>query len=572
MTRVIGLSGDAPRQKRGQLAVIQRAAESEYKPIFPTDVQQLLDQEVYPSLQKFLLFWVMMDAVKVHGYIRSAMSAIGRSTVGAWWMLSKHEEWGTTATEEQRLALLEFYSSRNREWDNIKDYQNLAYKLIIGAQYLKFFGQVAFSINRNNAGQPIGFDHLPGLVVPNVDEFGYFKNPSFVQYPTKDPRVRTEFSSPEDIIYITNPDWEGSPLGGSDIEALTEFTLPLDIYLQTAAREYMKNTNRPELIYMLPQDISDEAFDTFVALLNSKYGGPLNRGRNPVAVQGELKVERIDDLPDGLPYQQSRKDARDESLAASGVSGPVLGLSDTMSSANIRESRRQFHETTMEPLFQLLEGGFYEQVHIREFDIVEWILKFNNPDFMTAVERATVHMRYIENGVLNPNEAREDLGREPREGGDEYVESKQPGGNPQGSPPEGREEEPDDPSNTGEPTDDDQDPPRGDQHDDETDRALAELSGNSENTLVELTRKSERVSTKVAGSTRDALVNEFLAWRKFAINRVQKGMRLRRYFTEKIPEDIAFLVQDQLEDADSVEVVESIFSNLLDTIQELNNE
>ncbi len=596
MARVIGLSDNVGNQGGGRIAVIERVAEQEYKPIFPADIQQLLDQEVYPSLQKFLLFWVMMDTIRVHGYTRAAMSAIGRATVGTWWTLVKHEEWGEQATEEERISLLEFYSSTNREWDNIKDYQNLAYKLTIGAQYLKFFGQVAFLLNRNGAGQLIGFDHLPGLVVPNVDNFGYFKDPAFVQYPTKDPRIRTEFSDPHDVLYITNPDWEGSPLGGSDIEALTEFTLPLDIYLQTAAREYMKNTNRPELIYMLPDDISDEAFDTFVKLLNTKYAGPTSMGRNPVAVQGELQVKRIDDLPKDLPYQEARVDARDETLAASGVSGPVLGIGDTFSSANIREARRQFHETTMEPLFRMIEGGFYEQVHIRELASPGWAIRFNNPDFLTAVERATVHMRYIQFGVFSPNEAREDLGKDAREDGDDYVTPTGMEDEQQGSPPEGREDDPDAPSETGEPTNDDQDPPRGDQHDEDA-RALSDLYDDEDDgeypedtTFVtetvspehpevpkwsgpdieaESREEAEAIAETLRTEVIGQLVAEIKAWRGWAVSRMKRGMRLRPYHTKLIPKDISELVQEQLEYAEDTETVVEIFDDLFALVEEI---
>lgn len=551
MGRVLSLSGDVKTSDRGKIAVIERSAETEYNPSFPTDIQALLENDAYPSLKKFLLFWTMMDTIQVHGYMRAAMGAIGRATIGAWWKLSKHEDWGKLATERQRKRLIRFYSNQQREWNNIKDYQSLAYKLIIGATYLRFFGQTAFMIIRNQAGQPIGFDHLPGLVVPNVDEFGYFKDPAFVQYPTKDPRVRTEFSNPKDIIYIINPDWQGSPLGGSDIEALTEYVLPLDIYLQTAARDYMKNSNRPELIYMLPQDISDEAFDTFVSLLNSKYGGPSNRGKNPVAVQGELKVQRIDDLPDALPFSQSRNETRDETLAVSGTAGSVLGLTGSMASANIREARRQFHETTMEPLFKLMEIGFYEQIHVREFNAPGWMFNFNHPDFLTAVERATVHMRYIQNSVYNPNEVREELGKEPRadSGGDEYVPVSSIGGgtpNNSGSPPEGQPQEPDAPAETGEPTIDDQDPPRGDQHDDTT----------GESTIRQLKK--------------DNLISEVKEWKRFAIHRMKRGMKIRRFNARYIPFELSKLIQNRLDYAEDVETVKDIFDDLFEAIKEIN--
>jgi len=555
MNRIIGLSRADTGGNKGRVAVVQRSPEQEYSPSFPGDIQALLNNEAFPSLKKFLLFWTMMDTIKVHGYTRAAMGAIGRATIGAWWKITKHEEWGEQATGTQRQQLLNFYSGSEREWDNIKDYQTLAYKLTIGAMYLRYFGQVGFFIHRNGLGKPIGFDHLPGIIVPNIDELGYFKDPSFVQYPTKDPRMRTEFSDPREILYIINPDWEGSPLGGSDIEALTEYTLPLDIYLQTAAREYLKNSNRPELVYMLPQDISDEAFDTFVSLLNNRYGGAANRGRNPIAVQGELDIKRLDDLPADLPYQLARDDTREETLAVSGTSGSILGLSKSLSSANIRESRRQFHETTMEPLFRLIESGIYDQIHVREFSAPGWIFQFNNPDFLTAVERATVHMRYIQYGVLSPNEAREELGREGREEGDEYVTPIGMGDvEPQGSPPEGREDEPDGPSETGEPTNDDQDPPRGDQHDDETERALQELEAGDE------------VIPAI-----EPLEGEIREWRKFIISRMKRGMRLRPYKTKYVPEEIREIIQKRLENVVDVESVAIIFDEFFGALEEVQN-
>jgi HK97 family phage portal protein len=579
VVRVTSLTKPIER-KSDNIAVIQRNV-TEFQPTFPGDIQALLKDQSNPSFQKFLLFWTMMDTIEVHGYSRAAMSAIGRSTIGAWWKLSKHEEWGSSGTERQRRRLYRFYTHQEREWDNIKDFYSLAYKLVIGAMYLRYFGQVAYEVTRNNAGKIIGFDHLTGITVPNTDDRGYFKVPAFVQYPTRDPRINTEFDSPRDIVYIINPDWKGSPLGGSDIEALTEYTLPLDIYLQTAAREYMKNSARPELIFMLPQDISDDAFNAFVAQMEAKYRGASNVGKNPIAVAGELGVKRVDELPQNLPYQDSRKDTREEVLAVSGTGGALLGISDSLSSANIRETRRQFHETTMEPLFKILEQGFYEQIHVREFNAEGWTFVFNNPDFLTAVERATVHMRNIENGIMNPNEAREELGRDPREGGDFFVEvaSDPKDDEEQGSPPEGREEEPDDPSNTGEPTDDDQDPERGDQHDEEPKQFLTVLSADDPalkewaGPVIEAEdwEEAEELLATFEATIIGQMIEDVMAWRKFALKRFKRGRKLREFRTEHIPTEAVFIVQASLEEAHDVEEIKYIFNDLLENIKELYN-
>ena len=483
---------------------------------------------------RFAAFWDLMSTVKVHGYVRAAMSVIGRSTVGTWWALNQNSEFKVQATERKRKKLLEFYMMYDRQWDNIKDFYSIAYKMMIAAMYLKYFGQAAFQIVRNNADQAIGFDFLNGLVIPNVDEQGYFQSPAFKQYPTPDRLTCVEYASARDIVFIVNPDWEGSATGGSDMESLTDFALPLDIYLQTAARNYMKNRDRPEVVYQLASDIDDEAFTAFTEMIREKYSGAANVGRNPVAVKGDLKVIELSKLPSDLPYQEARKDTRTETFAVTGVTGAKLGVSEDLSSANLRELRREFFETSMLPLFRMIEMALYEQVHIREFDSPGWDFKFDNPDFLTAVETATVHMRYHQVGALNPNEIRADLGMDPREGGEDFVDTTEEPEQPQGSPPEGREDEPDAPANTGEPTLDDQDPPRGDNHDDET-RMYLELK----------------------------------KWRVFALRRLKKGRGLRRFESPHIPLDIGELIQEELDlCGNDPDKINEVFDGVLNLIVE----
>ena len=498
------------------------------------------------ELRRFNQFWDLMDAVQVHGYIRAAMSVIGRSTVGAGWSLVKSDEFASEATERQRKRLLQFYTMPTKKWDNVKDFQSNVYKIMIGAMYLRYFGQCAFQIIRNEEGRAVGFDHLPGYVAPNVDNNGYFKRPAFIQYPYRDPSIKVEFESARDIVYIVNPEWTGLPTGGTDIEALSDFAIPIDLYLQLAAREYMKNRDKPEAFYVLPSDISDEAFDAFTKALEARYAGPTNIGRSPITVAGELEVKELSKLPADLPYQEARKDTRQELLAVSGVAGAKLGLTDSLSQANLREARREFHESTMEPLFRLIEVALYEQVHMREFGISGWLLKFNNPDFLNAVEKATVHMRYHDMGVYSPNEIRNDLGRPARkdEWGDKYVDqtaaeekeqAREDAQNRQGNPPEGREQNPDAPSQTGEPTLDDQDPPRGDQHDDTTQRALFE---------------------------------ELRQWHNFVINRIKRGKVNREFGCSVIPDYLYDAIQDGLRKVTTVEEARAYFAQVETMLRE----
>lgn len=544
MAKIRAIVSGEPEKARN-LVVVNRVVDSRPAPLKEDQFSLTSDQA--SALEKFNLFWTMMDTVKAHGYLSAAMSLIGRSTVSAWFSLAKHSEFKNQATERQRKKLYSFYYALQREWSNIYDYVTVAQKVMVGIMYLRYFGQVAYRIVRNNAGQPISFDHLAGYMVPNVDAAGNFKSPAFVHYPTKDLSVSVPYNDPFDVIYITNPDWSGNHAGGSDIQALASFTLPLDIYLQTAAREYLGNSAKPELIYMLPADITDEAFNAFVAMLQTKYAGPSNLGKNPIAVQGDLKVERIDRLPSDLPYQEAREGTRQETLAVSGTGNAMLGVDD---GGDIREQRRNFFEQTILPLVKFVEQGFYDQIHLREFSSPGWVIRFNNPDFLTAVERATVHMRYIQTGVYSPNDVRDQLGMEPREGGDVYAQPGRPGTtqpkedeeeNEPGSPPEGREEESDSPENIGEPTLDDQDPPRGDQ---------------------------KSIDSFILRDTnKDELLMALREWKRYAVSRIKRSMKLRPYVHTSIPIELGDLIQTYLDEVKSIEEVRSIFSLVIRMVE-----
>ena len=478
--------------------------------------------------KKERLFWELMEVVQSHGYMRAAISTIGRSVIGGGWSIVPHPNNRYKRRDGQRQRLYEFYNATKRgsSWNNIQDFYGANYKFLIAAMYLKLFGQVGFHVIRDSDGRLYGLDHIPGLIVPNVDAFGNFKTPAFYQYLDQSGTQVVEFASPDEVIFITNPDWTGSPLGGTDIESLSRYVLPIDLYLLTAAREYLKNSDRPELVYVLPENTSAEAFDAFTEEVTARWRGVNNAGRTPIVVQGQFDVMKLGDMPEDLPYNDARGTSREEYLATSGVPGAKLGLTESLSSANLRETRREFHESTVIPLVRLLEEGFYRQLHVRLFNYPGWQLKFNNPDFLNAVERATVHRRYYEINVMTPNEIRAELGKQPVEGGDKFRSEIQEDEEddlkePQGSPPEGREPEPDDPSNVGEPVEPEYNP-RGDGHDDTSaDRELA-------------------------------------AWRKFALRRFGKK-NPRKFQPEQIPSEIADVIQEYLDRAETKEQVALIF-------------
>ena len=483
----------------------------------------------------------LYSLIDSHGYLRAAISVMGRSAVGAWWTLTAHKE-ANSPKELHRKKLYRFFAEPPGTWTNINDYYSIAYKIAIGVMYFKLFGQVAYHIVRDTNGEAVSMDHIPAFMVPNIDSYGKFKSPAFKAHRVDGTGDVVEYKDQNDIVYIINPDFGGSPMGASDLISLADFTFPIDIYLQLLARSYLQNNTRPELIYQLPESISEENFLDFVEEVTARWRGPQNAGRAPIVVQGDFKVHKIGDLPSDLPYNESRESTRDEEFAVTGVNGPKVGLIDDVSASAMKESRREFHESVMEPLFKVFEESFYWQICVRTFGYRDWRFKFNSPDFLTAVERATVDMRYYQANSVTPNEIRAGLDMDARgdEDGDLFLDQlKQKYGNaddedltpdePQGSPPEGREEEPED--NT--PSEDEGDPVRGDGHD-----------------------------TRV----RD-LIDEVRTWRRFAINRLG-SVNARKFNPEHLDEHSARVIQQQLDDALTKEHVDAVFKVVLDVLGE----
>jgi hypothetical protein len=183
----------------------------------------------------------------------------------------------------------------------------------------------------------------------------------------------------------------------------------------------------------------------------------------------------------------------------------------------------------MVPLFRLIEVALWEQVHVREFQIYGWEFRFNNPDFLNAVELATVHLRYKQMGAYSANDIRYALGKPKRtdENGDLYEDQLKRGQatpNPQGNPPEGRPVEPDDPSQTGEPDTEPDDPERGDQHND---------------------------------VPRMLMLQELRQWRTFQLKRLGKSSR--PFQTNYIPEIIRDAIQADLVGLGSEDAIRNYF-------------
>lgn len=350
-------------------------------------------------------YFDLKDANKAHAWVRATVSAFGRTLIGPGMAIKPHKRFIDSANDADREALWDFYTSvEGRSFDNISDFYPFIAKMYRTAGQFRLFGQAAWELRRNGFDQVVSYDVIPGFIWPNCKKDGTFKDPPFYQA-LNNSTVEALELKPDDVVMFFHPDVGHRPFA-TDFEALASYALPTDIYLSTAMLSLLENWKTPLALYTLGGGATKEAEDAFKAQLDQLYRGAANFGKAAVVARGEVNLKTITPAIDDLPFTEGHEGLKDEIEGVSGVIGSKLGRTEELSRSNLRELRKDYWETTLQPIAKMLAGQLYIQVHQRIFGVKEWVPVFRSPDFLTQVEKATVGMRGRQWGALTTNEFR----------------------------------------------------------------------------------------------------------------------------------------------------------------------
>ena len=350
-------------------------------------------------------YFDLKEAHEVHSWLRATSAAFGRTVVGPGMVLAPDSAYTETASTEERDVLNGFYTGiAGRDFTNISDWYPFSSKLYRTAGQFRLFGQATWELRRNGFGEAVSYDVIPGFVWPNCNSDGSFRDPPFKQYLTPSQMIPLELN-PDDIVLFMNPDF-GVRLFSTDFEALSQYVLPTDIYLNIAMRSLLENHRTPFGVYSLDEHSTQEEVNNFSQKLDALYRGAQNYGKSAVVVRGETDFKTFSPPINDLPFKDGHDLMKDEIEGVSGVSGGKLGRTDEVNRSNLREIRRDYWETTHQPVVTLLADQMYLLIHQRIFGIDAWRPTFKAPDFLTQVEKATVGMRARQWGAMNTNEFR----------------------------------------------------------------------------------------------------------------------------------------------------------------------
>lgn len=369
---------------------------------------------------------ILRSAGTRHSWTHATAISIGRAAIGGGYSFVRHPIFGKEISPARQKEIDKIMVDVNKVFfaapektKYIQDTNGLSAKIYYTANSFVLYGQFTWEkVRDRNTGKMVGFDALPGITMPNVDANGKFQTPAYYFRPWNSQTV-VEYKV-RDLMYVTNPGLDMSIFGSSDYDALSDNTVPSDIYASKAYKLQFENINAPyNGVWVVDPSTSEQDYLDFLAMLSNRYTGIESFGANPLVIKGQAKFEEHRSRSnDDAPYLEGRRYNQEEISAVTGVSSAKLGITDNASKTNHRELRREFHENTLRPVFQFIEDGIYAQIMCQEFDLPEYKLAFNRPDLSTALEEATILGRYLQNGIMSPDEARAALGKASRT--DEY--------------------------------------------------------------------------------------------------------------------------------------------------------
>ena len=170
----------------------------------------------------------------------------------------------------------------------------------------------------------------------------------------------------------------------------------------------------------IPMQLTDSQRQQLNEDLRNRFIGPSNSGR-PVLLEGDFDWKEMGLSPRDMDFLQNKNMAAKDIALCFGVPSQLVGIPDAQTYANVQEARLALYEETIIPLAKRVES-----------DLNEWLAPLFGDDIyiqydIDAVPAMTERRRRVyENvtsavreGIISRNEARERLGLEPIQGGDD---------------------------------------------------------------------------------------------------------------------------------------------------------
>lgn len=210
--------------------------------------------------------------------------------------------------------------------------------------------------------------------------------------------------SPDEIIHVKDNSYKSIYRGSSRLEPALR-TMRIILEMRNFQDNFFKNGAVPGLVLKSENTLNDRLKKRLTDEWSRKYR-PGSGGRRPIILDGGLEIDQISNVSfSDLDFQNSIKQCEETVLKVLGVPPILL---DSGNNANIRPNHRMFYLETIIPIVNKVNSALERFFGYEIYEDTTYIEALR-PELQ---DQASYLQTLVNGGVITPNEAREELGRE----------------------------------------------------------------------------------------------------------------------------------------------------------------
>ena len=217
--------------------------------------------------------------------------------------------------------------------------------------------------------------------------------------------------SPKEIIHIKENSFNSIYRGVPRLKPAYRTMYLLDS-MRKFQDNFFKNGAVPGLVLKSPNTLSEKIKERMLQAWQTRYN-PKSGGKRPLILDGGLEVDNLTKINfKELDFQTSITANEKIILEAMGVPPILL---DGGNNANIRPNHRLYYLETILPIVRKVSYAFERYFGFKITEDITGVPALQ-PELR---DQAAYYATLVNTGIISPNEAREALGKEPLDGGED---------------------------------------------------------------------------------------------------------------------------------------------------------
>jgi HK97 family phage portal protein len=195
--------------------------------------------------------------------------------------------------------------------------------------------------------------------------------------------------------------------------------IDIDNYSADWNKNFFFNSAMPSGVLSTTSPLTTEQYERLKEAWKTRYQGVENAHRTAI-LEGGMTYSRVSMTQKEMDFLEQRRYTRDEILGIFRVPKSILGIVEDVNRANAEATEYIFAKRVIKPRMQFIADRLNEfYLPLFGLDQNKYYFEFEDPVPQNRELELRERESGINSGYMTPNEAREEIGLDPIEGGDE---------------------------------------------------------------------------------------------------------------------------------------------------------